>query len=94
MLAELTKVSAPHSELLAEHMNTRMPAARSGTIQDTVESQNSAFVSARDDLADWLAGYGWRATVHAGSDPAIGYGRLVPETPGCWLAHAVLDTVS
>ena len=69
MLAGLTTVSAPRSELLAEHMNTRTLATRSGTIQDAAESQNSALVSACDDLADWLAGYGWRATVHAASDP-------------------------
>jgi methyltransferase (TIGR00027 family) len=89
LLAELTTVSAPHSELLAEHLSTRTLTTRSGTIRDSVESQNSAFVSARDDLADWLAGHGWRAEVHAGSDPAIGYGRRVPEMPAGWLAHAV-----
>lgn len=93
MLAELTKMSAPHSELLAEHISTRMLATPGETIQDAVKSQNSALASARDDLADWLAGYGWWATVHAGSDPAIGYGRLVPEMPAGWLAHAVLETV-
>jgi methyltransferase (TIGR00027 family) len=94
LLAQLTRVSAPRSELLAEHMDTRMLATRGGTIQGAVESQNSPFVSARDDLADWLAGYGWRARVHRGSDPAIGYGRLVPEMPAGWLVHAVLDTAA
>ncbi|MFI5606611.1 SAM-dependent methyltransferase [Amycolatopsis sp. NPDC051903] len=92
LLAELTRVSAPRSELLLEHLAGRMLTTRSGTIHDAVESQDSGFVSARDDLADWLAGHGWRAEVHPGSDPAIGYGRLVPELPAGWLAHAVLDT--
>jgi methyltransferase (TIGR00027 family) len=92
LLAELTNVSAPDSELLAEHLNTTMLAARGGTIHDAVESQNTTFVSARDDLADWLAGHGWRAEVHAESDPAIGYGRRVPEAPLGWLAHGFLDS--
>ena len=57
-------------------------------IQDAVKAQDSALVSARDDVADWLAGYGWQAIVHAGSDPAIGYGRVLPEMPAGWLACA------
>jgi methyltransferase (TIGR00027 family) len=91
MLAELTGASAPHSQLLAEHLDTRMMSGRGRAIQDAVEAQNTVFVSARDDVADWLAGYGWQATVHAGSDPAIGYGRLVPEIPAGWLAFATLQ---
>jgi methyltransferase (TIGR00027 family) len=92
LLADLTNVSAPGSELLAEHLSTKAPAARGGEMYDAIESQNTAFVSARDDLADWFAGYGWRAEVHAGSDPAIGYGRRVPEGPLCWLAHGFLGS--
>jgi methyltransferase (TIGR00027 family) len=90
ILAELTRASAPGSQLLLEHLDTRMMTERGQTIQDAVKAQNAVFVSARDDIADWLAGYGWRATVHAGSDPAIGYGRVVPEIPAGWLACATL----
>jgi methyltransferase (TIGR00027 family) len=90
ILAELTRASAPGSRLLVEHLNTRMMAGRGQTIQDAVKAQNTVFASARDDIAEWLAGYGWQATVHAGSDPAIGYGRLVPEMPAGWLACATL----
>jgi len=91
ILAELTRASAPHSRLLVEHLDTRMMAERGQAIQDAVKAQNAALVSARDDIADWLAGYGWQATVHAGSDPAIGYGRVVPEIPAGWLACATLQ---
>jgi methyltransferase (TIGR00027 family) len=90
ILAELTRASAPHSQLLLEHLDARMMTERGRTIQDAVKAQNTALVSARDDIADWLAGYGWQATVHAGSDPAIGYGRVVPEIPAGWLACATL----
>jgi methyltransferase (TIGR00027 family) len=92
ILAALTRASAPYSQLLIEHLNTKMMTERGRTIQDAVKAQNTAFVSARDDIADWLAGYGWQATVHAGSDPAIGYGRLVPEIPAGWLACAILTS--
>jgi methyltransferase (TIGR00027 family) len=91
ILAKLTGASAPSSQLLVEHLNTKMMIRRGGTIQDAVKAQNVVLVSARDDIAEWLAGYGWRAVVHAGSDPAIGYGRLVPEMPAGWLACATLQ---
>jgi len=66
-----------------------MLGVAAGTVQDAVKAQNSAFVSARDDVGEWLAGYGWRAVVHAGSDPEIGFGRGVPAMPAGWLACAV-----
>lgn len=89
MLARITGASAPGSWLLLEHLDTRMTRVAAGTVQDAVKAQNSAFVSARDDVGEWLAGYGWRAMVHAGSDPEIGFGRSVPAMPAGWLACAV-----
>jgi methyltransferase (TIGR00027 family) len=89
MLARITEASVPGSWLLLEHLDTRMTRVAAGTVQDAVKAQNSAFVSARDDVGEWLAGYGWRATVHAGSDPEIGFGRSVPEMPAGWLACAI-----
>jgi len=89
MLAEVTRASAPGSWLLVEHLDTRMLGEGGRTVQDAVKSQNSVMISARDDVADWLAGYGWRASLHAGSDPEIGYGRVLPEMPAGWLACAV-----
>jgi len=89
MLARITGASAPGSWLLLEHLDTRMTRVAAGAVQDAVKAQNSAFVSARDDVGEWLAGYGWRAMVHAGSDPEIGFGRNVPAMPAGWLACAV-----
>jgi methyltransferase (TIGR00027 family) len=90
ILAELTRASAPHSQLLVEHLDTRMMTERGRTIQDAVEAQNTVLVSARRHrrLAGW---HGWQATVHAGSDLAIGYCRVVPEIPAGWLACATLQ---
>jgi len=89
ILAEVTRASAPGSRLLIEHLDTRMMREGGRTVQDAVKAQDSVLVSARDDVADWLAGYGWQAIVHAGSDPAIGHGRVLPETPAGWLACAI-----
>jgi methyltransferase (TIGR00027 family) len=89
MLARMTAASAAGSRLLLEHLDTRMTRAAAGAVQEAVKAQNSAFVSARDDVGEWLAGHGWRAVVHAGSDPAIGFGRCVPAMPAGWLACAV-----
>jgi methyltransferase (TIGR00027 family) len=91
LLAGVSKASAPGSELLLEHASTRMRSEHGGPIEDAVKAQDGALVGARDDLADWLADYGWRAVVHAGSDPAIGHGRDVPEMPAGWLAQAFRD---
>jgi methyltransferase (TIGR00027 family) len=89
MLAKVTGASAPGSRLLVEHLDTRMMREGGRAVQDAVKAQNSVLVSARDDIADWLAGYGWQAIVHAGSDPEIGYGRVLPEMPAGWLACAI-----
>lgn len=91
LLAEVTRASAPGSRLLVEHLDTRMIGEGGRAVQDAVKAQNSVLVSARDDVGDWLAGYGWQAVVHAGTDPEIGYGRVLPEMPAGWLACAVQD---
>jgi methyltransferase (TIGR00027 family) len=91
LLAKLTELSAPGSELLLEHNNSEvMDGEAARPVREAVEAIGAVWLSARDDLQPWLAGYGWHAEVHAGSDPAIGHGREVPEIPATWLAHAVL----
>jgi O-methyltransferase involved in polyketide biosynthesis len=47
ILAELTRASAPHGQLLVEHLDTRMMTERGRAIQDAVEAQNTVLVSAR-----------------------------------------------
>jgi methyltransferase (TIGR00027 family) len=90
LLAKLTELSAPRSELLLEHNSKIMEGEAARPVREAVEASGAVWLSARDDLQPWLAGYGWRAEVHAGSDPAVGHGREVPEIPATWLAHAVL----
>jgi O-methyltransferase involved in polyketide biosynthesis len=72
MLAEVTRAPAHGGRLLVEHLDTRMMREGGRAVQDAVKAQNSVLISARDDIADWLAGHGWQAIVHAGSDPEIG----------------------
>ncbi|MGW2823676.1 hypothetical protein ACWC24_22185 [Streptomyces sp. NPDC001443] len=50
----------------------------------------SRWLSARDDLEEWLGGHAWRARVYAGGDPRIGHGRTVAPLPACRLAAAEL----
>jgi methyltransferase (TIGR00027 family) len=90
LLAKLTELSAPGSELLLEHNSKVMEGEAARPVREAVEATGAVWLSARDDLQPWLAGYGWRAEVHAGSDPAISHGREVPKIPATWLAHAVL----
>ncbi|MCQ4084976.1 SAM-dependent methyltransferase [Streptomyces sp. RB6PN25] len=89
LLTTVTELSAPGSELLLEHNNTVMMGEAGRSAREAVEANGAAWLSARDDLEPWLAGFGWRAEVYAGSDPSIGHGRKVPELPSTWLAHAV-----
>jgi methyltransferase (TIGR00027 family) len=91
LLAEITRLSIPGSQLLLEHLNTRMLIERTDVLHRAAESQNNDFQSARDDLAPWLARFGWRTEVHAGSDPLVDLGRGVPDMPAAWLAHGFLD---
>jgi methyltransferase (TIGR00027 family) len=92
LLASVTSLSVAGSELICEDMGTARGGTPEESVLDVPKSLGASFVSTRDDLSQWLAGHGWQATVHAGSDPTIGYNRHVPETPWswCWLAHAVL----
>jgi hypothetical protein len=90
-LAELTRLSIPGSQLLLEQLNTRMLIERTDVLHRAAESQNNGFRSARDDLALWLARFGWRSEVHAGSDMRVDFGRGVPDMPAAWLAHGFLD---
>lgn len=91
LIAELTGISATPSELLLEHAAVSVLTQQAGVVQDAVKAQDAEIINARDDIASWLAGYGWLPTVHAGSDPAIGYGQTVPQDPAGWLAHARLQ---
>ena len=87
----MTERSAPGSQLLLEHNGTVMMGEAGRPAREAVEAVGAAWLSARDDLRPWLAGFGWRAHVLAGSDPSIAYGRKVPQIPATWLAHAVRD---
>ncbi|ONI78077.1 hypothetical protein ALI144C_32385 [Actinosynnema sp. ALI-1.44] len=90
LLAEVSEVSAPGSELLLEHLSDRSLTSTDTPLRDVVESQGARWLSAQDDLTGWLGRHGWRAEVHANNDPAVSCGR-VPEggETWLWLAHAV-----
>ena len=88
LLDALTALSAPGSHLLLEHLRVSMLGDQGTRLRGGLGKQGVAFRSARDDLVDWLAAAGWRATVHAGVDPAIGHGRTVAPVPAAWLAAA------
>jgi methyltransferase (TIGR00027 family) len=88
LLAAVTTYSAPGSRVLLEHLKAMMLTEAGKPARDRVESQGASWLSARDDLEPWLASYGWRASVFAGDDPRISYGRTVAPLPACWLASA------
>ena len=90
LLAGLTELSAPGSRLMLEHLQAAMLQEEGRPVRERVEEQGAQWLSARDDLAEWLGGHGWRAQVHAGDDPRIGHGRTVAPLPACWLTTAVL----
>lgn len=90
LLSALSALSAPGSRLLLEHLDAAMLGDEGKPARDRVESQGASWLSARDDLQPWLAGYGWQANVYAGADPRIGHGRTVAPLPACWLASAAL----
>ncbi|MFI1355895.1 SAM-dependent methyltransferase [Streptomyces sp. NPDC020898] len=91
LLAGVSKLSAPGSRLTLEHLKAAMLQEEGRPARERVEEQGARWLSARDDLAEWLGGHGWRARVYAGDDPRIGQGRTVAPLPACWLATAVLD---
>ncbi len=86
LLAAVTAQSAPGSRILLEHLQAVMLAEEGKAARDRVESQGASWLSARDDLGPWLASHGWQASVFAGDDPQISYGRTVAPMPACWLA--------
>ncbi|NUP36913.1 MAG: SAM-dependent methyltransferase [Streptomyces sp.] len=90
LLAGLTELSAPGSRLMLEHLQAAMLQEEGRPVRERVEEQGAQWLSARDDLAEWLGGHGWRARVHAGDDPRIGHGRTVAPLPACWLTTAEL----
>ncbi|MCS0604643.1 SAM-dependent methyltransferase [Streptomyces sp. LP11] len=90
LLAGLTELSAPGSRLMLEHLKAAMLEEAGRPVRERVEEQGARWLSARDDIEEWLGGHGWRARVHAGDDPRIGHGRTVAPLPACWLATATL----
>ncbi|MFF1548861.1 SAM-dependent methyltransferase [Streptomyces sp. NPDC058291] len=90
LVAGLTELSAPGSRLMLEHLKAAMLEEEGRFVRERVEEQGAEWVSARDDLEEWLGGHGWQARVYAGDDPHIGHGRPVAPLPACWLAAAAL----
>ncbi|XUL86497.1 SAM-dependent methyltransferase [Streptomyces galilaeus] len=88
LLAGLTELSAQGSRLMLEHLKAAMLEEEGRPVRERVEEQGAKWLSARDDLEEWLGGHGWRARVYAGDDPRIGHGRTVAPLPACWLAAA------
>lgn len=90
LLAELTALSAPGSHLLLEHLQEAMFAGQGAPTVAGLAKQGVTFRAARDDVEDWLGGFGWRAKAHAGGDPEIGHGRTFGPVPAAWLAAGEL----
>lgn len=90
ILAGLTELSAPGSQLMLEHLKAAMLEEEGRPVRERVEEQGASWLSARDDLKSWMGGHGWQAEVYAGDDPRIGHGRTVAPLPACWLATGTL----
>jgi len=88
LVRQITQLSAPGSTFLLEHLDTMMMGDEGQEARARVESQGASWLSARDDIHDWLADYGWTATVHASADPTIAHGRHVTRIPAGWFAAA------
>ncbi|MEU6253623.1 SAM-dependent methyltransferase [Streptomyces sp. NPDC047043] len=88
LLAGVGALSAPGSRLMLEHLKAAMLEEEGRPVRERVEEQGATWLSARDDLEQWLGGHGWQARVYAGDDPRIGHGRTVAPLPACWLATA------
>jgi methyltransferase (TIGR00027 family) len=88
LLGGLTTLSAPGSRLNLEHLKALMLAEEGRAARERVESQGAAWLAARDDIDEWLAGWGWHAQVYSGDDDRITYGRKVAPLPAGWLADA------
>ncbi|MEH0547964.1 SAM-dependent methyltransferase [Streptomyces sp. B21-105] len=90
ILAGLSELSAPGSQLMLEHLKAAMLEEEGRPVRERVEEQGASWLSARDDLKTWMGGHGWQAEVYAGDDPRIGHGRTVAPLPACWLATGTL----
>ncbi len=89
VVERISALSAAGSVLLLEHLHTLMMSEEGRSARERVESQGARWLSARDDIQDWLSRYGWSAIVHAGADPSITHGRTVDRIPAGWFASAV-----
>ncbi|MFH8570524.1 SAM-dependent methyltransferase [Streptomyces sp. NPDC017993] len=90
ILAGLTELSAPGSQLMLEHLKAAMLEEEGRPVRARVEEQGASWLSARDDLKSWMGGHSWQAEVYAGDDSRIGHGRTVAPLPACWLATGTL----
>ncbi|MCX3062920.1 SAM-dependent methyltransferase [Streptomyces beihaiensis] len=90
LVAGLGELSAPGSRLLLEHLKAAMLEEEGRPVRERVEEQGASWLSARDDLEEWLGAHGWQARAYAGDDPRIGHGRTVAPLPACWLVTAAL----
>lgn len=88
LLDLVSRHSSDGSVLLLEHLQARMLEEEGAWHRARVESQGAVWLSARDDMREWLTHHGWLAAVQAGNDEAISHGRPVDELPASWLAHA------
>ncbi|TDC52885.1 SAM-dependent methyltransferase [Micromonospora sp. KC207] len=86
----MTALSASGSALLLEHLAIGMLGEAGRKLRALNLTYGIEWISARDDLAPWLAGHGWAVEVFAHDDPRIGHGRKVAENPAMWLASGVL----
>lgn len=88
LVRRITELSAPGSALMLEHLATLMMGDEGKEARARVESQGARWLSARDEIGDWLAHYGWTANVHASVDPLIAHGRSVDRIPAGWFASS------
>lgn len=89
VIRKISESSAPGSALLLEHLDSIMMSDEGKLARERVESQGARWLSARDNIRDWLSPYGWETTVYAGADPKIAYGRHVDRIPAGWFASAI-----
>ncbi|MEU8382917.1 SAM-dependent methyltransferase [Streptosporangium sp. NPDC048865] len=100
VLCRVSELSPPGSRLAAEHVNrayAELPQMRPA--MSRLAATQAAWRSAVEDPREWLAGYGWRATVTHQADLARELGRPVPAMADpravgaarIWLVDALRD---
>lgn len=94
LIRQVAELSAPDSSLMLEHLAKLMFSDEGKEARARVESQGARWLSARDDIGDWLDRYGWSASVHASDDPSISHGRSVLPIPAGWFASSKKRTQS